>query len=131
MFKLLIRIIPAILFWGTFVFVIFQVPYPETITQASTQQLLSFFVPLILAITLTINIILKNIYLSASFSLGLIFLLILKSLDSLNIVTAILTIIAVALLISYFSKVKARSHLTKLPKIPKLTSLSRKKMHIP
>lgn len=127
MFKLPIRIIPAIFFWGTFVFVVLQVPYPETITQASMQQLLAFFVSLILAITLTVNIILKNIYLSASFSLGLIFLLILKALDSLNIVTAILTIIATALLVSYFRKVKVRSHLTKLPKIPKLTHLAGRK----
>lgn len=111
-------------FWGFFIFVILQIPYPESITQAKSQQLLFFFIPLFLAITFTLNIFLKNIFISTSLSLGLIFLLILKSLDSLNLVTGILTVVAVGLLISYFKKIKKKS-LTKWGKIPKLTRLKK------
>ena len=124
MVKLLPRFIPALFFWGIFVYVILQIPYPETITQANVTQLLAFFIPLFLAITLTLNLILKNILMSGSISLGLIFLLILKSLDSLNIVTGILIVISIGLLISYFKKNKNR-RLTNYSKIPKLTRLRR------
>lgn len=118
------KIVFALIFWGIFAFVIFQVPYPETLTQANTTQLISFFISLFLALSLTINLFLKNILSAGSISLGLIFLLILKALDSLNLVTGILTIIAATLLVSYFRKAK-RNSLTKLPKIPKLTRLKK------
>lgn len=126
MFKFLIKIAPTLIFWGIFGYVILQVPYPDTLTQANLQQLLFFFIPLFFAIILTLNIILKNIFSSASISLGLVFLLILKALDSLNLVTGVLTVIAVGLLISYFRKMNRRS-LTKLSKISKLTHLRKEK----
>ena len=125
MIKILLRIFPALFFWGVFIFVIFQVPYPDNIASADSIQLIFFFIPLYLALVLTFNFFLKNILISASISLGLIFLLFLKALDSLNLVTGILTIISVYLLVSYFRKNK-RS-LTYLTKIPKITSLRRRK----
>lgn len=121
----LFKLIIAVIFWGIFAFVVLQVPYPESLTQANATQLVSFFIPLSLALSLTINLFLKNIFISSSISLGLIFLLVLKALNSLNLVTGILTVVAIYLLISYFRKVK-RSSLTKLPKIPKLTQLRKK-----
>lgn len=120
MLKLIFKIIPALIFWAIFTYVVLQVPYPESLTQANLIQLSAFFIPLFLAITLTLNTFLKNIFSSSSISLGLIFLLILQALDSLNLVTGILTAIAVYLLVSYFRKAKRRS-LTKLPKISRLT----------
>lgn len=123
--KFILKIIPGIFFWGIFTFIILQVPYPQSLTQASFTQILTFFISLFLAFVFTFNIFLKNIYVSASIALGIIFILILQALDSLNLVTGILTVVAVTLLISYFRKIK-RSHLTKLPKIPKLTQLRRK-----
>lgn len=116
------KIFPALLLWGIFIFVIFQIPYPENLTQANILQILGFFVPLFLAVSLTINIFLKNIFLSSSLSLGIIFLLVLKALDSLNLVTGAIIVIATTLLVSYFRKIKKKS-LTKLPKIPKLTNM--------
>lgn len=135
MFKFLIKIVPILIFWGIFGYVILQVPYPESITQANPQQLLFFFIPLFLAIALTLNTFLKNIFSSLSITLGLIFLLILKALDSLNLVTGILTVISVGLLVSYFRKMNRRGpsinsgfkNLTKLPKIPKLTHWRKQK----
>lgn len=122
--RFFLKILPLLFFWGIFIFVIFRMPYPQTLIQANTVQLISFFVPLFLGITFTINLFLKNIYSSASLSFGLICLLTLKALDILNLVTALLTIAAVSLLVSYFWKMK-RSSLTKLPKIPKLTHLGK------
>lgn len=122
--KIIARIIPTIFFWAIFVYVVIQVPYPENITQADLYQMLLFFIPLYLALSLTVNIFLKNIFISSSITLGAVFLLVLKALDSLNLVTGALTIVAVFLLSSYFRKIKRRS-LTKLPKIPKLTRLTK------
>lgn len=122
MFKVIIKIIPALIFWGIFTFVVFKVPYPESLSQANFAQISLFFAPLFLATAFTFNIFFKNILMSLSFTLCLIFLLILKALDSLNLVTGILVIISGGLLFSYFRKIK-RKNLTKLPKIPKLRSL--------
>lgn len=112
MSKIVLKIIPALFFWGIFIFVALKVPYPESLTQANIVQLLAFFVPLFLALSITLNIF---------FSLGLIFLLILQALDSLNIVTGALTAVAAYLLFSYF-RTKRRG-LTKQTKISKLTQL--------
>ncbi|MDO8577003.1 MAG: hypothetical protein Q7R82_01540 [Candidatus Daviesbacteria bacterium] len=121
MVKIIFKILPALVFWGSFAFVVLQIPYPESITQANFIQIFPFFISLYLALAFTLNIFLKNILFSCSISLGLIFLLILKALDSLNIVTGILITIATYLLASYFRK--TRRNLTKHPKIPKLRSL--------
>lgn len=122
MHKIITRIIPTLFFWAVFAYIILQVPYPDSLTQANTTQLLSFFVPLFLAITFSANIFIKNIFISVSVSLGIISSLFLKALDSLNLVTAILVIISTGLLVSYFRKIKKRN-LTKWPKIHRLTRL--------
>lgn len=106
MSKIILRILLPLFFWGSFISVIFKIPYPETFTQANLNQILPFFIALFLSLIFTFNIFLKNILQSFSFSLGLIFLLILKALDALNFVTGILTLFAAGLLFSYFKKVK-------------------------
>ncbi|MBI2329863.1 hypothetical protein HYU94_00530 [Candidatus Daviesbacteria bacterium] len=119
---LLFKFIPALLFWGVFAGVIFGIPYPESLAQANFKQISLFFVPLFFAISFTFNIFFKNIFQSLSIALGLILLLILKALDSLNLATGILIIISAGLLFSYFKKSK-RKNLTKQTKIPKLTHM--------
>ncbi len=123
--KIITRIIPALFFWGIFIFTLLQIPYPQNITQAYLFQLILFFIPLFLAILLTLNIFLKKSLVAGSISLGTILLLILKALDSLNLITASLIVISVGLLISYFKKLKKKD-LTKWEKIPKITNLGRK-----
>lgn len=123
--RLLIKIAPPVIFWGIFAFTILQIPYPDSLTQANIIQLISFFTPLLLAFIFTIEIFLKNVFMSFSVSLGLTFLLILKSLDSLNLVTVTLVIVSVGLLVSYFRKNRTGS-LTKFPKISKLTHLQKR-----
>lgn len=120
------KVFPIFIFGGIFVYVLFNIPYPESITQATLFQLIIFFIPLFLAIMFTLNIFFRNILISGSASLGIILLLILKALDSLNLITGVLVIISIGLLISYFRKLK-RKNLTNWRKIPKLTNLRRKK----
>jgi len=119
MSKIILKVIPALACWGIFAYVVLQIPYPETLTQANAIQIFPFFISLYLALLLTLNIFLKNILFSASVCLGLILLLILKALESLNIVTGILIAITTSLLASYFRKAR-RSRLTKATKITKL-----------
>ena len=122
MFKLFVKIVSPTICWVIFTYVILQIPYPETLIQANTTQILAFFIPLFLALSQTLNIFLKNILISISVSLSLITLLILKSLDALNLVTVILIVITLGLLISYFRKTNIRN-LTNHSKILKLTQL--------
>ncbi|MBI4035612.1 hypothetical protein HY383_01560 [Candidatus Daviesbacteria bacterium] len=123
--KIALKIIPSIILWGIIIFIILKVPYPENIAQANLTHLAILFISLYLAMAFTVNIFLKNIFSSLSISLGLSLLLILKALDSLNLITGTLVVIAVGLFLSYFKKAK-KKNLTKLPKIPKLTSLQRR-----
>lgn len=123
--KILKFILPVI-FWILFSYVILRVDYPDTITAASIFQLSCFFIPLFLALTFSINIFF-NILFSISISFGIIILLILKSLDSLNIVSASLTIIAILLILSYFKKARKHTGLTSPSNIPKLRSQHPKK----
>ena len=88
--------------WGVFILVIIKIPYPQTISQANLVQLSSFFIPLFLALFFSFNLFFKNYIYSVFISSGLIFLLILKALDSLNLITGILVITIEYLLISYF-----------------------------
>lgn len=101
---------PALIFWIIWILVIFYVPYPESLTQASLWQILVFFIPLFLALTFT---------LSVPIALGVVFLLLLKALDALNFVSVALVVTAVVLLL--------RVRLTSVEKISKLTSLQRKR----
>ncbi|OGE14711.1 hypothetical protein A3F00_03475 [Candidatus Daviesbacteria bacterium RIFCSPHIGHO2_12_FULL_37_11] len=125
MTRLILKIIPALFSWGIFVYVILNVPYPESLTRADSFQLLSFFIPFFLSLIFSINLALNNILRSIFISFGIIILLVLKALDSLNLVSTGLTVLAVILLLSYF---KRSSHLTPIKSgltsgsfIPKLT----------
>lgn len=125
------RILPAVLSWAVFVYVIFTVTYPDSLSQASPYQLGAFFIPLFFAVALTLNIYFKYIILSLVISFGLIIALILKALGAFNIVTVGVDIIAVGLLLSYFKKGQKKfsgfkSGLTYKANIPKLTRMKRR-----
>lgn len=135
--KFIPNIILSLIFWGIFIFIVFNIPYPESLVQANFSQIIPFIISLLLALISTFNILLKNIFQSFSITLMVIFFLILNALDALNIVTALLTLAASGLLFSYFRKGnshfrKAKNNpltnsgfknLTKQSKIPKLTQL--------
>jgi len=131
----ILKIILALISCGIFTFVVFNIPYPETLTRANLFQLFSFFIPLFFALIFSLNIFLKILH-SILISFGIIILLILKALDSLNLVSALLTIVAIGLLISYSRKSHNPSthstrsgsiDLTSGSNIPKLKRLGRKR----
>ncbi len=117
-----LSVILSLISWGVFSYTIFQVPYPETLTSANLLQLTAFFIPLFLALILTINIFLKFFILSAILAASLIIILLLQALHILNLVTASLVIIATILLTSQFQKRK----INKLPKVSKALRLNSK-----
>lgn len=123
--KIIPALVPTIVFWGIFIYVVLMVPYPQTFTQANIIQLLSFFIPLFLALIFTINIFLNFLIRSILISATLIIFLILQALQSLSLLTFILTSCAFGLLISYFKKKRGltpiKSGLTSNLKIRKLT----------
>ena len=108
---------PALIFWGIFAYVIFQVEYPKSLTQASLWQILAFFLPLFLALSFSLDLFFKNLFSSITVSAGLILLLILKALDILNLVTAGLTLLAVYLFYTYFQNMRKNSKLKPLRKL--------------
>ncbi len=118
MAKIISKLFPVLILWFAFVYVLFNVDYPQTLVQASWFQFISFFLTLFLAILFTLNIFLSFLAVSFFISLGLIILLLLQALHTLNLVTGILTIVAIWLFISYFKKAK-RPRFTKF-QIPKL-----------
>lgn len=119
MLGFLLKLVPALIFWGIFAYIVLQVPYPNSLTQANVFQLLGFFIPLFLALTFTLKKVLKSFTMSMVLSLGIIILLILKALGVLNFVTGSLTILAIYLLTS--SSKKSPTGLTSTSNIPKLT----------
>lgn len=108
MAKSFLKFIPALTFWGVFSFIIFKIDYPKSLTQATLFQLTVFFIPLFLALSFTINLFFKFLLFSFSISLGIIILLILKALDSLSIISTLLTTIAIFLLLSYFKQLEKK-----------------------
>lgn len=100
----LVKFLLALFFWGIFVYVIFQIPYPNSLTQASVFQLSAFFTPLFLALTSTINIFFKFLLRSVLISAALMVFLTLQALQTLSLLTFILTSVAFGLFISYFKK---------------------------
>ena len=124
----LLKIFPILIFWSAFIYIILYVDYPKSLPSADSFQLLAFFIPLFLALTFTINLLLKFVPSSIFISLGLVLLLILKGLDSLNIVTSLITLIAVVLILSYLKTVKAK--LPAKAKTGKVVNFPKKKLQL-
>ena len=129
-----LRAFPALVSLAIFIYVILQVPYPDSLTSANAFQIFSFFTSLFLVLSFTINIFLQFTLRSIIISFSLILLLVLQALHSLNIVSFALNLIAFGLLLSYIKKPKRskrlapiQSGLTSRPNVPKLKNLRRQK----
>lgn len=114
MLKKLLKVAPVLFFWLVFILIVFNVDYPISIAQATFGQLTAFFVPLFIAIFLSINLMIKSLYSSTIIGLGIILLLILKALGILSVVTTTITLLAI-----FF--------LTYKDNMPKLSNLFRRK----
>lgn len=124
---MILSVVPVFVSWVIFTYVVLQVPYPQTITSANTFQIFSFFTSLFLSLSFTINLLLHFMLKSIIISFGIILIIVLKALNSLNIVSFGLTVIAFGLLLSYLKKQKSR--LTSRSNVPKIRNLSRRKRH--
>lgn len=118
------KILPVIFFGTIVVLVAWLTPPPKSFTQASLFQLVEFFLPLLLFLTFLLNLYFKFFLKSLIFSVGSVILLILQGLAALNIISALLTTIAIFLITKSLKKPVSSSYQSK---IPKLSRLSRQK----
>ena len=129
----LIRVLPALIFTSIFILVVYFIPPPPSWAEASIFQILIFFLPLLIALTLLLNIFLRLFSKSFSIALGLMVLVVLRSVDELNIVTIFLTITLSYLLSTTFKRPPwqprkiAKLDKTSTVKIPKLRLRNYKK----
>lgn len=100
------KLIPIIFFAGVFALVLWQTQPPKSLTSATISQILLFFISLFLFLIFLLNIYFQFLIRSFVISLGVVLLLIFKSLDMLNFVSVILIIAATAFLVVSFKKPK-------------------------
>lgn len=104
--RFLRKLLPVLLFGGLFLAIIYLTSAPKSWFEASVTQILSFFLPLLLFLSFLIDLKLNNLVKSFTVALGVMVLLVLKSIDQLNLVTLALTIIATFLLSSSFKDLR-------------------------
>lgn len=108
-------------FLAVFILVIIYIEPPKSWTEASLFQMMAFFLPLLLAVTILLDFLMKYLPHSFILSLGLILFLAFYSVNQLNYLTSLLVILIVAFLLRVFPKMKLpRFRLTYGAKIPKL-----------
>lgn len=114
--------LPIIFFGCLLGLVVWQIQPPASLTEASFFQIFLFFIPLFLLLTFIFNFYFCFLIRSLIISLGIILLLIFKSLDLLNFISSLFTISATILLVISFKKPKAFQQ-------SKIQSLKLKKQH--
>lgn len=108
-------------FLSLFILVILYVEPPESWQSASVFQIVAFFLPIVLALTAFLDILVHYIPHSFILSLGAILLLAFFGAGQLNYLTGILVILVTAFCFRIFPKMKLpRFRLTSGSKIPKL-----------
>lgn len=108
-------------FLALFILVVIFVEPPKSWEQASVFQIIAFFLPLLLAVTVFVDILVHYIPHSFIISLGVILFLAFYAVNQLNYLTAILVISVTAFSVRVFPKMKLpRFRLTRGSKIPKL-----------
>lgn len=116
------KILPIIFFSCLLGLLVWQIMPPASLTEASIFQFLLFFIPLFLLLTFIFNLYFSFFIRSLILSLGIILLLIFKSLDLLNFVSSLFTTVATILLVISFKKPETLEQ-------SKIQSLKLKKQH--
>ncbi|HLC88156.1 MAG TPA: hypothetical protein VJG66_03845 [Patescibacteria group bacterium] len=115
------KLLIPLAFLGLLALVVIYVEPPKSWNEASTFQILVFFLPLLFAATLLIDIFVKYFPHSFIFALGLVLLLAFYAVRQLNYLTGALAILVTVFSWRIFPKMKLpRFRLTREPKIPKL-----------
>lgn len=124
------KFLPVISSGIIFGFVIWQMEPPQSLTSASILQVLLLFAPLFTFLVFGLNLYFRFYPRSLIISLGIIILLVLKTLDTFNIISVAITIAAVTLISKSFKKVinwKTGSRSNTLIKIPRLSHLEKQR----
>lgn len=104
-----------------FILVVLYLEPPKSWPEASIFQIMAFFLPLLLGITVLVDILLHYLPHSFIFALGLILALAFYGVNQLNILTGLLVLLITLLSYRVFPKMKLpRFRLTGGSKIPKL-----------
>ncbi|MFH0937648.1 MAG: hypothetical protein V1808_05160 [Candidatus Daviesbacteria bacterium] len=112
-------VLPTLLFGLIFIYVLFQIQPPLSLTTASFSHVAFFFIPLFFLITFILNILFQFLIRSLVLSFGLILILVFQSLGALNILSLTLVILATILIAKSFKKPQ-KGYQTKIPKVSKL-----------
>ena len=122
--SLLTRILLAILTSSTFAFVLFYIEPPKSWPDATTFQILIFFLPLLASITCNLNIFLHNILRSFVAALGVIFSLVLLAIKQLSPLTSAITFFITGIIFVYTPEIRY-FHTRKLRRIAHLSKDNR------
>lgn len=110
------KFLPPIIFAIILNLVVWRVEPPESITQASFSQLALFFIPLLLLLTFLINLYTKLFLKSFVLSIGLILILVIKTLDFFIFLS--IPVVVITLLMAKYLKKPARKPFTSKSKTP-------------
>lgn len=115
------KILPILISGGILFYLIYFTKPPDSWNQASTLQILGFFLPLLILVTFIVNLFFN--YLPRSFIIGLavMILVVLKLIDILNLLTAP-AVILITIVSFYFFKKPKFTRVTKIPKLKHFSS---------
>lgn len=121
--KILLTFVPLIVLS----LVIYYLPSPKSWPEATSVQILAFFVPLLLFFTFLSNILFSYLPHAFIIGLGLMFLVVLYTAGQFNIFTSGIVIALAIISLKFSPKFRYKFRLTKASKIPKISQLERKK----
>ena len=106
--KFLPKLFLPLFLWGVFIYIVNTFEPPQIFTQISLFQILLFFIPLFLALTFTINMLVRFLIFSFTIALALCLIILLKGIGGLNPISGLLTLFAFGLLLSYLKQFKRK-----------------------
>lgn len=109
----------TILSLAIFFYVINYLPYPTSWQEATTFQILAFFLPLLFFATFLLNFLIYSLARSFALGLGILVLLVLYSQNQLTIISFLLTIIFFGLLAWKMPEYRFKRDAGKIPKLQK------------
>lgn len=97
--KLVWKLLPIFISLAILALIIWQIEPPKAITQISALQIFLLVTPLLVLMVFTVNLCFNFWMRSMIVSIGLMLLIVLRTLDKLNLVTVSITLIATYLLV--------------------------------
>jgi hypothetical protein len=121
--KFINQLIPILFYVSLWGIVVFFIEPPKSWPEATLFQILAFFVPLTLALTFMINLVLKYFPHSFMASLGVLMLLVLYAINQLTPIAGGIVILITILFIKLFPRVRLLPRIKLTPLLKKLKIL--------